>query len=302
MSSNGYDAIVDYDVVDLTELLVSSASDISLLEVLTATANDQRVIDVGSFTDEEMAIVSGEVDEQLSPWLAGLTETQRAIALREARRNLAAEQVASFGQDGELLDVAPAITTMMWARTNFSMVVLADRHAGDEVQRRAVLYRVVPDLFLVEEVGAGGTHQLSFCNRRAAGEWLAVHANADPSQIAEQVDEAATADEVLAILRRLDETERHRTSIYVRESLAGTDLDTQREVAVYDTPAGTWLCEYMDVDAEPVAGGSSTTSGAGTHVRTRRTSVVPLAAYLVNFLAPVQPGDEVINNDRGIDA
>lgn len=261
------------NTVDLDELVLSTTGDLQLLELLHSAVNDGTMVIGLPFTDEEMASFGVEIDAEHLPWLGGLPSEHAEIAVREAARNLAANGIASIldEADGEQVSLAPAVTTFLWARTNFDLIVVAEAHAENERLWRCILYRLSPHLFMMEVIGPLGYHEVSYCTPAVAVEWVATQASADPSTDVDVLEEAIDAEQMIEFMQRLESSAHQQTFIYAREWL---DDETQifREVSIIDHAEGTWLGEYFDDRDEK------------GWLRVRRTGHTPLVGYLLNFV------------------
>lgn len=263
-----------FRILDLTEVMYSVGEDTSLIQLLHGSVTDATVVSCGQFTDEEIAAFGGVSDVERSPWLSELDSEEINIATREARRNLAAEGQALFSVEGAPVELAPAISAFLWSRSNCDMMVIADTTRADEIESRCLLYRISPKVFLMELIGPLGYHEVSYCSRRAAAEWLASISAREDGVVDEAFYNDAENESPTALIQRLEKTSVTQTLIYAQEPL---DAETQifREVSVFDHDEGNWLCEYMD------------SMDGYVKTRIRKTGIPPLVEYLTNYLGSV---------------
>lgn len=255
--------------ITLRELLPDLDLDGPIGMVLADAVNRNQLIEVGRFSDEELAALAGRVDPHSSPWLSMIDPDQQARAIAEGRLSLMRDGRAAFAGD-QLTATASHVGPMVWARSNVDGVATIDIEAGGDIEARVLLYRSHPDLFLVELIGPLGFHDFAFANTITVSQWLV-----DISRVESTIDEELLADPsdpdlLVAKVEELGARADRATSVYV------DDQAGPRQFVIYLVDDEVWLCEHLNLTADSV------------ELRLRRTGAAQLPHYIAHTIGPVE--------------
>jgi hypothetical protein len=189
------------DVVDLAE---DAPVDVALLGAAVAATD----VDLGTFTDEELHWASPDADAAPAvfvdaPRLGLLRTPAQEVALETTMWLLQARGEADW--DGERLMLRGAHALVGQVRHEAEASVTVQSKTRDAVGQQAALYRLTPELFVVEYVAPEGLHRLVCCSADRAAVRLA--SLVDPQELArdtgavrrgEDLQASATSAEALA--------------------------------------------------------------------------------------------------------
>lgn len=239
--------------------------------VLADAVNRHHLIQVGRFSDEEMAALAGRVEPHASPWLSMIDPDLHAQAINEGRLSLTKDGRAAFTGD-QLTATAGHVGPMVWARSNVDGVATIDIEAGGDIEARVLLYRSHPDLFLVELIGPLGFHDFAFANTATVSQWLVDVSRVEATIDEELLADPSDADLLVAKVEELGARAERATSVYV-EDQAGP-----RQFVIYLVEDEVWLCEHLNATADSV------------EVRLRRTGAKQLPRYIAHAVGPLPLG------------
>jgi hypothetical protein len=251
--------------------------------VAEAPANPAATVPVEVLTDEELAILAGPGGLVVSPYLAGLPDAEREVALRTAYRGLLARGIVDPPTPEALAAAIGEPTVELQVREDVLSAVALRRGASATVcvARSTVLGQdywyahVVRDVVLVEQVTPDGRHRFALAAADTLGDLLldaAVH-EATTDGTGPEV-EVADPDEPPT------EVVEHLGSALVRADVVVRVPDDREPemLGLFTGPGGAWVLSAQAGSGSPVKARPLTRAALDAQVRELAGRAVSTAA------------------------
>jgi hypothetical protein len=240
-------------------------------------------VPVEVLTDEELAVLAGPGGLVVSPYLAGLPDAEREVALRTAYRGLLARGIVDPPTPEALAAAVGEPTVELQVREDVLSVVALRRGASATVcvARSTVLGQdywyahVVRDVVLVEQVTPDGRHRFALAPADALGDLLldaAVHEGTTDGTGPEI--EVADPDEPPT------EVVEHLGSALVRADVVVRVPDDREPemLGLFTGPGGAWVLSAQAGSGSPVTARPLTRAALDAQVRELAGRAVSTAA------------------------
>lgn len=260
-------------VTDVLDLSGQAPVDVAPLVAAVASSD----VELGTFTDEELHWAAPDTDATPeafidAPRLARMDPKAQDVALATAMWMLQARGDAAW--DGQAVRLRGVHAMLGQVRHEAQASASVDVQVRDGEGSRAAVYRVRPDLFVVEYVAPEGLHWLVCCSPQRAAARLA--SLVDPEQVARDTGPAQTAAEPDRLSPQPDAlADAATTAAFVLLGEVSPDGEpAQRAMTVYGTGDGLFVYQGVDDGL------------SGATVGCQRLGPADLVAYCRAFLAP----------------